>query len=249
MAWKSMTGYVILPALLFASYFACLHFSPPLAKQIFHTERGTIEMGTAFSFTVASCIAAWLFFKTRAVVAGRFRVLYCMFAIAGLFVALEELSYGQKLFHWNSPEWFAENNLKSETNLHNMFGSKPSNRLRAIATIGCPICCIVLPVIRRARQGYRPGEWAYYLLPRYELAAMTVLTILLTVFNKIPSIKGMATWTGHLGEFKELYWGIIAACYAGILSRRLLMQKRSSNVAAPESDERMHFTDSTRRAA
>ncbi len=40
---------------------------------------------------------------------------------SGLFLfALEEISWGQRIFGWNGPEWLAELNFQRETNLHNL---------------------------------------------------------------------------------------------------------------------------------
>ena len=238
---KPFTVYVLLPTLAFAGYFAGLQFLPVFTKRLLHSEHGAIEWGTAVAFFVAAFLGARLLWKTQGMAPAWCRVLYGVFAAAGLMVALEEISYGQKLFDWNSPEWFAEHNAKSETNLHNMFHNKPSNYLRAAATVGCPVCCLVLPVwLRRRGRGMQAGEWGHYLLPQAELATMAVLTLLLTLFNKIPSIKGMATWTGHLGELKELYWGVVAVCYANILLRRITASHESGTTAEPHGQPCSH---------
>lgn len=47
------------------------------------------------------------------------RVLAVLFAVGLVFVALEEVSYGQHWFHWRATGAFAEANLQHETNLHN----------------------------------------------------------------------------------------------------------------------------------
>ena len=42
------------------------------------------------------------------------------FAFVAFFGAMEELSWGQHFFHFESSEYFIENNLQKETNLHNL---------------------------------------------------------------------------------------------------------------------------------
>jgi hypothetical protein len=245
MTWKSVAGYVVLPILAFGIYFACLRWFPHFTKVYLHTEHGAIEWGTALAFFGAACIAARLTWRTRKLAPASFRALYGLFAVAGLLVAFEEISYGQKVFKWNSPAWFAQHNFKSETNLHNMFGNKPSNFLRLVATIGCPLFCGALPLWLHLR-GFTPRTNArlFYLLPQLELATISALTILLSIFNKIPSIRGMATWSGHLGELKELYWGVAAVGYAVIISRRL-----SSDSSGMQGVEPGAMKATTRRAA
>jgi hypothetical protein len=198
------------------------------------------------AFLVASGIAAHLVCKSRRTVPARYRIVYGVFAVAGLIVALEEISYGQKFFNWDSPGWFAQRNAKGETNLHNMFENKPSDILRALASIGCVVCCGLIPTWLHLRR-IDPSRTAHacYLVPNLELVTLSGLTIVLTICNKIPSIRNMSTWSGHLGELKELCWSISAACYAIIISRRL-----TSNSIA---DERTKDVPSTivasRRAA
>jgi hypothetical protein len=234
MMGRAILAYVIVPVVLFAGYFVCLELWPAAIRALLHSEHGLIEQGTAVSFLVAAGIGARLTQRTRARGPRYAWICYLVFSSAGLFVALEEISYGQHLFHWESPRWFLKHNSKAETNLHNLFRSKPSNRLRAMATIGCPVFCIALPLAALARgQRYNRAHWEYYLLPRSELLTLSALTVVLTVFNKIPSIKGMASWSGHLGELKELCWGVTAACYAGILYARASGSQMDSSSLQP----------------
>ena len=215
--------YFVFPALSLVAYFVNLWFLPSESRHWFHREIGLIERGTAVFFVLAACVAAALYFKTRDSVVKRYRVLYLAFALAGLFVALEEVSWGQKVFWWESPQWFVQHNHKAETNLHNMFGSKPSHRLRAIASVGCPFICIVLPLLVLRRRGqYTSDHWAYFLLPRKELICLATVTLVLTALNRFDSIRNIATWRTHFGELKEFYWSVTAFFYVIILWQRLV---------------------------
>jgi hypothetical protein len=40
--------------------------------------------------------------------------------LVNFFISLEEISYGQKIFNWQTPSLFKEYNLQQETNLHNL---------------------------------------------------------------------------------------------------------------------------------
>ena len=42
-------------------------------------------------------------------------------ALSCLYIAGEEMSWGQHFFHWNTPEYWAELNRQEETNLHNTY--------------------------------------------------------------------------------------------------------------------------------
>jgi hypothetical protein len=48
------------------------------------------------------------------------RLIIALFSIGCFFISLEELSYGQKIFNWQTPSLFKEYNLQQEINLHNL---------------------------------------------------------------------------------------------------------------------------------
>jgi hypothetical protein len=222
MTRTAFVAYIGLPVASFVGYFTSLVWFPGFSRWFLHTEHGAIEWGTAIAFLVAAMIGCRLFWKTANIIPSQYRLFYALFTCAGLLVSLEETSYGQKLLGWSSPEWFDTHNSKHETNLHNMFDNKPSNALRTLATVGCPVCCIVLPLFFKSKGLGGTNRWAHWLVPDGQLTVLAFLTLLLTAFNKVPQIRGMATWSGHLGELKEFYWGVIAVGYAVVLSQRLI---------------------------
>lgn len=46
-------------------------------------------------------------------------------ALGLLAISLEEISYGQRLFNINNPQYFAENNIQNELTLHNLSNIQP----------------------------------------------------------------------------------------------------------------------------
>ncbi len=86
-------------------------------------EDGLAEWWTAALLALAS---GW----SAGVAAGqpdaRARRTWLVIAALMLFGALEEVSWGQRIFGWESPAWFLEHNAQRETNVHNLrfFGLK-----------------------------------------------------------------------------------------------------------------------------
>jgi len=76
---------------------------------------------------------------------------FVLFMALGGFVILgEELSWGQHLFMWKTPEWMVGYNAQNETNLHNMsswFNHKPTYILEA----GIFITVLIRPVWSKIR--------------------------------------------------------------------------------------------------
>ncbi|MEA2626936.1 MAG: hypothetical protein QOD06_2981 [Candidatus Binatota bacterium] len=208
---------VWLPVASAIFFLAGLAFDHSRFVGLVQSETGPVELGTAALFVAAASFAvaiAW-----RVPLPRPCRIYYVLFASAALFVACEEVSWGQHLVGWRSPQWFAVHNKQDETNLHNLLGSKPSSWLRESAYVVFTGAFLVLPLVARKVPGsYAPGGWAYYLLPKLELAALIVLSLVITAPNKLHGIHRMG---GALRELTELYQGWAAAGYGGLLWRRL----------------------------
>jgi hypothetical protein len=225
---RSTICWVILPAAAVAFYFGAWWLLPSFFLRSVASESGLVELGTAVLFLAASFVAARL--AAGGALPAPYRWLYGLFAVAALFVALEEISYGQHLFGWSSPEYFREHNLQGEVNLHNMLGSKPSKRMHMIADLGTAVGFVVLPgllwlvrryapaapdPLRRA-SAYVPGTWTHYLLPGIELIAIVLLARLVGWLKKIPGAG-----VDH-NELRELLWSWAAFGYVVLMRRRLL---------------------------
>jgi hypothetical protein len=88
-------------------------------------------------------------------------------ALACLYFAGEEASWGQHYFGWDTPEAIAERNKQDETNLHNMsswLNMKPRTLVETWIVVGG----LVLPIVRRIRAPERfaagpdlsrPDDW------------------------------------------------------------------------------------------
>lgn len=82
----------------------------------------------------------------------------CLFFLAGLFFfgAGEEISWGQRIFEWKSPAFFAFNNSQGETNLHNLVvGGVKLNKLifGLLLGIGVVFYFLILPFLYRKKEG------------------------------------------------------------------------------------------------
>ncbi len=108
------------------------HLRPETLLWLFGPEvgdGGLAEYATVAAWACAAILAARLALVTQ----GWERALYAL-AAAGAFVLFgEEISWGQWLFNWGSPAFFAENNLQSETNAHNFFPPEVFDAAYAIA--------------------------------------------------------------------------------------------------------------------
>jgi hypothetical protein len=115
----------------------------------FSAEDRLVEYATAITLLAAAA------FQTRKVVLGNFRFpMYLgavLMALLLLFGAGEEISWGQRIFNWESAAFFLERNTQEETNLHNlMLGDVKINKLIFGQLLTVALICyyLLLPFFR-----------------------------------------------------------------------------------------------------
>ncbi len=112
---------------------------------------------TQFWLFVVSFVVSFrlLFLRTR------YRVTFALLAVSCLYVAMEEISWGQRVFNFASPDFFKANNLQSETNLHNFLTGPFSTTLKASLTYilasGMIAYGLFYPLLVRSK--WRPAVW------------------------------------------------------------------------------------------
>src|SRR5687768_2599631 len=185
MARKQVFWSVGAPLASYAAYVALVVAVPETWRLWLISEVGPIELGTAALFLAAAGVAMVLAWRAASV-PPVYRALFCLFALGGVFVALEELSYGQHMAGWSSPEWVAERNARQETNLHNLYDNFISRRMRTAANLSFPLMAVALPLfLRRRGSDYRPGSVAWFLLPQMQLACLSLVAAFCTAPQKI----------------------------------------------------------------
>ena len=84
------------------------------------TEDGFTETVTALSLFLVMLVCAYRLVKLRHHRSLTFLGMTGFIALAGLFGAGEEISWGQRIFDWETPAYFLEHNKQEETGLHNL---------------------------------------------------------------------------------------------------------------------------------
>ncbi|MBN1264017.1 MAG: hypothetical protein JXA25_00885 [Anaerolineales bacterium] len=70
---------------------------------------------------------------------GHLRSSYTIAAAIVLIIALEEISYGQRIFGWNTPEFLQKSNIQGETNLHNLLNYQFETLYPLMALVIIPV--------------------------------------------------------------------------------------------------------------
>lgn len=129
------------------------------------------------------------YFQKKNYLAG---ALSCLLALVLFVMAGEELSWGQRIFHWSTPEGYAKINAQSETNLHNLATQTFQNTLY----FGGWLLLVALPFFHNALGGLfhktKHLKFVDSFLP--PAAFTTVFAISFALFDPLSADNG-------------LYWG------------------------------------------
>jgi hypothetical protein len=140
-------------------------------------------------------------------------------ALMCLYIAGEEMSWGQHLFHWNTPEYWAAVNRQQETNLHNtwaIFEKTPRSILEAgifIGGLGVPLAAILLPWLRACR--------ASLFLPAGALVPTALGVLIFKLIDRLQQGAFVPTILGRPSETIETYLYFFILAYLIVYARRI----------------------------
>ena len=130
------------------------------------------------------------------------RLWFAAAVLGCLYIGLEEISYGQQILKWNTPEYWAALNDQNETNLHNT-SSWLDQKPRAILFIGVIVGGILLPLVRRFRPKLLPKKFAA-IYPPDALFWTSAMAIFADVAKALHKAEILTVYT-RAAEVNETY--------------------------------------------
>lgn len=140
-----------------------------------------------------------------------FAALYLILGLSFLYIAGEEISWGQRIFNIPSPEFFEQYNRQQELNTHNFLSRYKLHAVYIVFSAACAYAWLALPlVVRRlpGRLGDFLGERLWMLAPdrrlRLYFLPCLVLYIYIDYFNAIQVAlygPGLDIHTGNVQTF------------------------------------------------
>lgn len=97
-----------------------LKVTVPNFYRLLIAEDGPVENATVIAYGAAAVLAAGLFISLRSQQQKIIAFLYLALAAGLLFIAMEELNWGQRLVGFSTPNFFVEHGTKPEFSLHNL---------------------------------------------------------------------------------------------------------------------------------
>jgi hypothetical protein len=140
-------------------------------------------------------------------------------ALSCLYIAGEEMSWGQHFFHWNTPEYWAMVNRQEETNLHNtyaIFEKTPRSILEIGIFVGglmVPLAAIFYPWLRACR--------ASLFLPADALVPTALGAFFFKLLDRAQQLGFVDTILQRPSETIETYLYFFILAYLIVYARRL----------------------------
>jgi hypothetical protein len=198
------------PPLLVLIVFATKLGAPAFYDQYIEGEQGLVELATPVVALCGLLVGLSLLRSLHQI------TLSC-FYLAG-----EELSWGQQLFQWDTPQAIDQLNDQHETNLHNMsswFDQKPRLLLELWVLIGG----IIVPL----RQRWSPAKhtkvfWKWF-WPTLECVPSAVLAIAISLPERYRKIVGPDSLPFEIrwSEPQEYYFALFLLIYLLAMRARL----------------------------
>ena len=190
---------------------------------LFNGEAGFIELGTAAMLLAGSILLARIAARLLRDGERANGILAAVLAFGAFLVMGEEISWGQWLFHWNSPEWFLQYNDQGETNLHNLVFVK-KDIPKWVVVIGIAVFGLFLP-LRGGPTAGRIGPFDAKMLPTAACVPAALVVVVSHVMVKVLWWFGGIELEPLLGidvrEATEFYVALFGLTYAMSLWIRL----------------------------
>ncbi len=180
---KPLAVYVLV-AIMSGVYLADRHGVIALPLFIYEDD-GPFEWFTAIGFLVSAAVLLLVAIratgkKTRL----GFRIATCVIALALFLLAMEEISWGQRLIGWESPDYFMNNNDQQETNFHNFYNDYIWIAYQIFAMlVGSLIVFTEQPWLRSTLARLLPGSER--LLPAKHYFYFAIAFVLLALYNEL----------------------------------------------------------------
>ena len=141
------------------------------------------------------------------------------FTVGCVFVTGEEVSWGQRIFHWTTPESFRAINRQGETTLHNI--RTVLNGVNAVLLVGGLYGAAGWLVIDRYEQRrQRPLDRAWLFVPPVFLSS-AFLVVFVYKFSRFTVFRSSKYTIVRLGEYAEICFAFGLAAFAIFVYSRL----------------------------
>lgn len=195
-------------------------FVPDSFKTAVHSENGPHET-LQFLFALGG-----LFYALRCLLRVSFSSqkiltfwLIC-FAVGCTYIAGEEVSWGQHIFNWATPEFWGTLNDQNETNLHNT-SSWLDQKPRLLLLVGVITGGLIIPFLQRFKPSVLPKKFEM-IYPPACLVPIAALALSIKIIDKIDDNLPDIVLFYRASEIEELFLFYFVLLYLIVLYRRII---------------------------
>lgn len=220
--WLSVGLPLVVVALIFSVYAIDRAFYYSYVE----TESGVIENATALIVLIPIIFGIAALRRAEHLPRRWLAVWMGIVCLGCLYIALEEVSWGQQWFAWQTPDSLRSLNDQAETNLHNMsswFDQKP----RTLLELGILVGGLILPVVWLFKRPCWIGDaqdWRWWFLPTnacFTAALMTILVRLPERLAKMLELELVRYVNIRFSELQELCIAMFLIIYVASIYLRL----------------------------
>ena len=139
-----------------------------------------------------------------------------------LFIAGEEISWGQRIIGWATPEGWADINTHKETNLHNLSGLL-NNLPKTLLEYGIYAGVLGVALLRKFKKSWLPEKFAI-IYPAFLVSLPSVVMLLALRLGKYLDKTMETGFLPRVSELSEIYLYLFMLCYMLVLKNRLVQQ-------------------------
>ena len=114
----------IFPLVLFFCLLS-LKITLPEKYMLLIQEDSVIENTQAFFFFLSSLLSIWGLSRSAKNKLTFHTALFSTLAVVFMFISMEEISWGQRVFNITNPEYFSKHNIQNEISIHNLDIAQP----------------------------------------------------------------------------------------------------------------------------
>lgn len=198
-------------------------FMPYEYKLPFHSESGPHEGLQFFVALGALLVAVRCLFKLPSEQRSFLAFWVMCFVLGCAYISGEEVSWGQHLFEWATPEFWTDYNDQNETNLHNT-SSWLDQKPRLLLFIGVLVGGLIIPLVKKYKPSVLPKMFEI-IYPPAILAPTALLVLVLKLIDKIDESTPDIMLLTRSGEVEELCLFYFVLLYMMVLHGRFMQQK------------------------
>lgn len=142
-----------------------------------------------------------------------------------LYVAGEEVSWGQHFFHWQTPAEWAEINDQDETNLHNLRGGWFDQKPRIALMIGVIGGGLLLPLLRKYKPRWVPRRFEI-IYPASALGVISGIVLSIRMAGLVDKALPHVRLFTRPSEINECFMFYFVLVYLLDLGNRIMQQER-----------------------